>query len=102
MELKIRLTGCLAYEDKESKQPKTRLGYILADPSMKQDTKNFKGYADLGVYYDSHDNFNKIPTDFYGEVVIASVEDKPNPKNPLKMTRVIKSIKLGNNVIDLV
>lgn len=101
-DLKIMLTGCLLYEDKETKQQKTRLGYHLMEPSMKQNEKNFKGFTDLGVYYDGSEIYNKLPVEIFGQVVTAIIEEKPNPRNPLRKTSVIKSIKAGSSVIDLV
>lgn len=96
------LTGCLIYNDKTTNEVKTRLGYIMAEPSMKQNTDKFKGYAELSSFYDGADNFNKIPVEFFGNVVIATLENKPNPRNPLREVKVIKSLKLGSNVVTLV
>lgn len=101
-EIKITLTGCLVYEDKTTKELKTRLGYVMADPNFKQNTEKFKGYAELSAFYDGVEIFNKIPVEFFGVPCIATLENKPNPRNPLREVKVIKSIKCGNSVVNLV
>lgn len=101
-EIKITLTCSLVYEDKTTKELKTRLGYVMSDPSFKQNTEKFKGFAELSAFYDGREIFDKIPVDFYGIPVIATLETRPNPRNPLRETKIIKSIKAGNNVISLV
>lgn len=102
MELKITLTSCLVYEDKTTGKNKTRLGYMVADVSFRQDSEKFKGFPDLSVFYDGTDIFTKLPVDWFGVSVIATIENKPNPRNPLRENKVIKSLKLGNSVINLV
>ena len=102
MELKITVTSCLVYEDKTTSKIKTRLGYIVADTNFRQDSEKFKGFPDLSIFYDGTDVFNKLPVDWFGIPVIATIENKPNPRNPLRETKVIKSLKLNNNVINLV
>lgn len=102
MELKITLTSCLVYQDKITSQDKTRLGYIVADTSFRQNTDKFKGYPDLSIFYDGTEVFNKLPVEWFGVTLLATIENKPNPRNPLRENKVIKSLKLGSNVINLV
>lgn len=102
MELKITLTSCLVYQDKTTNQDKTRVGYIVADTSFRQDSEKFKGFPDLSIFYDGTEVFNKLPVDWFGLPVVATIESKPNPRNPLRETKVIKTLKLGSNVINLV
>lgn len=101
MTMKIVLTNSLVYEDKQTHTPKTRLGYRMAEEQFSQETDKFKGYAELSAFYDTSEAFNKIPKNFYGKTLIATVESSPNPRNPLKESKIISQLKLDNHVVDL-
>lgn len=101
MNLKIMLTNCLVYEDKQTGLKKTRIGYTMAEDQFLQETEKFKGFPELSAFYDSVEPFERIPKDFFRKTVTATVEDQPNPRNPLKLTKIITQLKLDNRVINL-
>lgn len=101
IKVQAELISILAYTDKKSNTPKTRIGYRLLDNKYRQDTAKLKGFSELSVYIDGHDAFNKIKADWCGCQVELELEERPSTTNPLRNVQVIKCIKAGDNVISL-
>lgn len=99
--IKAELLSCLAYTDKKSNQPKTRLGYRLLDLKYRQDTNNLKGYSELSTYVDGHNLFNNMKPEYFGVQAEIEIEEQPSKSNPLRSVQVIKNIKVGENVISV-
>ena len=99
--IKAELLSCLAYTDKKTNQPKTRLGYRLLDLKYRQDTNNLKGFSELSTYVDGHTLFNNMKPDYFGVQAEIELEERPSSSNPLRNVQVIKSIKVGENVISV-
>lgn len=101
MKYKVELLSCLAYNDKKSNEPKTRLGYRLLEDKFRQNTKNLKGFSELSYYIDGHDVFNKLESTYFGVQAELEISTEPSKSNPLKSIQVLKSIKVGDNVINI-
>lgn len=101
MDVKIQLNNALLYNDKTSGKAKTRIGYVMFDENYLQFTDKFKGYNELSAFYDGVEVFNKIPNEFFGQVVTAHIDTRPNPGNPLKEYKLITELELDKNVICL-
>lgn len=101
MKVNAELISLVAYTDKKTNQPKTRIGYRLLDNKYRQSTDKMKGFSELSVYVDGHDIFNKFKADWCGCQVELELEERPSTSNPLRNIQVIKNIKVGDNVISL-
>lgn len=101
MKEKIVLLSVLKYTDKDSGVIKSRLGFIFASPDKKQDSKNFKGFAELAQFYDDDRAFTLIKNDMLGDCVDATFKVVSNPSNPLKTKSIIEKIEYKGNVINL-
>lgn len=101
MKFQVELLNCLAYTDKKTNQPKTRLSYRCLESKYRQETKNLKGFSELCVYVDGQDLFNKLSIDMFGLQSELEFIESPSASNPLKNTLILKSVKVGNNVINL-
>ena len=101
MKFQVELLSCLAYIDKKTNEPKTRLGYRCLEPKYRQNTKNMKGYSELSVYLDSHNLFDKLTPDMFGLQSELEFKEEPNPTNPTKKILTLINIKVGNNVISV-
>lgn len=99
MKIQVELLSVLAYTDKKTNEPKTRLAYRCLEPRYKQNSKNLKGFSELSIYLDTHDVFNKLTVDMFGVQAELEFEEKPTISNPLKNLLTLKTIKVGNNVI---
>lgn len=99
MQTQVMLLNVLKYEKNEKKG--TRIGLIFAEKDSLQETPNFKGYKEIGVFYDGHEVFSKIPKDFIGRPVTAYIKEITNPINPLKKSQIIATLEYENNSIDL-
>lgn len=100
-QIKAELLSCLAYTDKKTNQPKTRIGYRLLDDKYRQDTAKLKGFSELSTYVDGHNLFNNMKPEYFGVQAEIELEERPSTSNPLKNVQVIKNIKIGNNVISV-
>lgn len=101
MKYKVELLSALAYTDKKTNEPKTRIGYRLLEDQFRQDTKNLKGYSELSYYIDGHDVFNELKATYFGVVAELEISTEPSKSNPLKSIQVLKSITVGENVINI-
>lgn len=99
--IQAELLSCLAYTDKKTNQPKTRLGYRLLESKYRQDTNNLKGFSELSTYVDGHVLFNNMKPEYFGVQAEIEIEERPSSSNPLRNVQVIKSIKVGENVISV-
>ena len=99
MKVQVMLLNVLAYEKDEKKG--TRLGLIFCEKDSVQDTVKFKGFTEVSLFYDGHEVFEKIPTDFIGRPVTAYITEKSNARNPFKKTQIISSLEYENNTISL-
>lgn len=101
MKLQVELLSCLAYADKKSNEPKTRVGYRMLEEQYRQDTANLKGFSELSFYIDGHDLFNKLKKEYFGVQAELEVTSQPSKNNPMKNIQIVKTIRVGNNVINL-
>lgn len=101
MKLQVELLNAIAYFDKETKEPKTRLSYRCLNFKHRQSTEKMKGFSELSVYLDSHDLFNKLSVESFGVQAELIFTEQSNPSNPLKNILKLESVKIGDNVISL-
>lgn len=101
MKIQVELLSVLAYTDKKTNEPKTRLGYRCLEPKYKQNTEKLKGFSELSIYLDNHDLFNKLTADMFGVQAELEFEEKPTISNPLKNVLTLKTIRVGNNAISV-
>ena len=97
MDLNVTLLNFLRYEDKETKKPKIRIGYINNDKAYIENTDKFKGYAELSVYIDDKNCWDFFKTEMTGDTAIFTFAKRPNPRNPLKDVTVLQSIKTNKH-----
>lgn len=101
MELKVIFLGVLKYQDKETKQDKFRVSYVLADKNAIMNTANFKGIQDNAYYTDKSIVWDKLQsTDALTDMTF-KVESRPSLRNPLKNVTEIVSIVTKHDTIDL-
>ena len=81
---------------------KSRLGYIIIEPTAFVDSEKFKGYSELSAYSDDTIYYDKIPTKFIGQRCKAHIIESSSPSNPLRTYKKIGSIECNNEIIDLV
>ena len=99
MKIQVELLSVLAYTDKKTNEPKTRLAYRCLGSKYNQYAKNKKGFSELSIYLDTHDLFNKLSSDMFGVQAELEFEEKPSVSNPLKNLLTLKTIKVGNNIV---
>lgn len=101
MELKVIFLGVLKYQDKETKESKYRVSYVLADKKAIMDSANFKGIQDNAYYTDKSVVWEKLQsTDALTEMTFI-VESRPSLRNPLKNVTEITSIITKHETIEL-
>lgn len=93
MELSVTILNILKYEDKETKEPKIRIGYINNDTAYIENSAKFRGYPELSVFLNDNGLWDKLTVAMVGKVAKFVFEKKPNPRNPLKDITVLKEIK---------
>lgn len=101
VKFQVELLNAVAYLDKKTYLPKTRIGYRYLETKYKQNTEKFKGYSELEYYLDTHDVFNKLTENDFGVQCELEFVETQNSNNPLKRRLSLKSIKVGNNVINI-
>lgn len=97
MELNVTLINFLKYEDKETKKPKIRIGYINNDKNYIENRDKMKGYPELSVYVDDNNIWDKFKVEMTGDTAIFVFDKKPNPRNPLKDMIVLQEIKTNKH-----
>lgn len=100
MKYQVELINCLTYKNKEGNLS-TRLGYRFLNPEFLQDTDKFKGYSEVSYFADGIDLFNKLKKEYFGTAVELITEERPSKSNPLRKITYVKSIKVGNELINL-
>lgn len=100
MKFKVELVSCLTYKDKDG-DLSTRLGYRLLDPEYCQDTDKFKGYSEMSYFCKGTDLFNKFNKSMFGVPAELEINEKPSPNNPMRKITVLKSIKVNNELVNL-
>lgn len=93
MELNVTILNVLRYTDKETGEPKIRIGYINNDSKCIENTSKFKGYPELSVFLDENDLWDKLDMTLIGNIAKFVFERTPNPRNPLKDIVKLKTIK---------
>lgn len=102
MKYKVELLSCLTYKDKnDPNKLNTRLGYRMLDPNLKQDTDKFKGYAELSYFSDGTDLFNRMKKEYFGIEAEITTEERPSNSNPLRKVTILKSIRVKDELINL-
>lgn len=81
---------------------KSRLGYIIIEPTAFVDSEKFKGYSELSSYADDTKFYDKIPVSFIGQRCVATIIEKSSPSNPLRTYKEIGEIECNGQVISLV
>lgn len=100
MKYSVELISCLTYKDRDG-DISTRLGYRLLSPDYLQDTSKFKGYAEMSYFCKGTDLFNKLNKDYFGVQAEIMTEERPSKNNPMRKITVVKSVKVGNELINL-
>lgn len=101
MKYQAELLNCLVYKDKNSGESVTRLSYKLRGNNYVQDSEKFKGYSELSYFSNGTSLFDKMKKEFFGVPCEIEIIEKPSKSNPLKKNTVLKSIKVANELIDL-
>lgn len=101
MEIKIILLNAMVYEDKKTKELKTRIGYVPVEKGSLQNRDKFKGYTDIGAYVSKTDILEKLnETDFLNQATLVA-EEVQNTSNPFKKSVRLKQLITKNATIDL-
>lgn len=90
MKSNIQILNVFKYEKEGS--IRSCLSFHFVDDENKTTTNNFKGYADLKIYYNSSVAYDNIPLDIIGKIVEAEIVEKSSSYNPLRKTTSISSI----------
>lgn len=101
MELKVIFLGVLKYQDKETKEDKFRISYVLNDKNAILNTANFKGLQDNAYYTDKSIVWDKLKSTDALTQMTFKVESRPSLRNPLKNVTEITSIVTENETIEL-
>ena len=99
MEFEVELLNVVKYERKEDKSKRVMISYRLLDPkALQTDSDKFKGYSVLTFYFDGHEVFDKIPSNYCGKACKFYTKKEVSVYDPTKeFNRLIKI-----NDIDLV
>lgn len=100
MKYQVELISCLTYKDNDG-ELSTRLGYRLSNPEYLQCTDRFKGFSEMSYFSKGTELFNKLKKEYFGVQAEIITEEKPSQSNPLRKVVVVKSIKVGNELINL-
>ena len=100
MKVDLMILNVMKYQkDGESK---SRLGYIIIEPTAFVDSEKFKGYSELSSYSNDTKFYDLIPIEFIGQRCKAEIVEKSSPQNPLKTYKEIGSIECNGKTIHLV
>lgn len=100
MKYQVELLSCLTYKNKEGNDA-TRLGYRLLSKEYLQDTSKFKGYSEMSYFCDGSTLFDKLKKEYFGVQAELTTEERPSKNNPLRKITVVKSVKIGDELINL-
>lgn len=101
MKYQVELLNCLVFEDKKTKVIKTRLGYRMLDPQLVQASDKYKGYSELAFFIDGTKLFDWFKSTDFGVQATIEVDEVPSASNPLRKTTILKSVRVGNEHINL-
>lgn len=101
MKLKVELLYCTRYTDDKTNQPKSLLNYRLLESNFITTTDKMKGYLVLLIGSDTHKLFNFLKPEHFGQPAEIEVIEVPNPSNPMRTSKTLKSVKIGNDIISL-
>ena len=101
MKYQAELINCLVYKDKNTNELTTRLGYKLKGNEYLQDSDKFKGYSELAYFSNGTNLFDKMKKEYFGVPCEMQIDEQPSKSNPLRKITVLKSIKVGNELINL-
>lgn len=93
MEIKVLFLNCLKYQDKDTKEYKCRIAYILNDNNSKQETSNLKGLSEYAYYCDNTEVFDFFTKEDSLKPMTFVVEQRPSVKNPIKTVSILKEVK---------
>lgn len=97
MELNVTILNFIRYEDKETKKPKIRIGYINNDKNYIERGTKVKGYPELSVYIDDNALWDLFDVAMCGDTAVFVFEKTPNPRNPLKDITHLVEIRTNKN-----
>jgi len=83
----------------KDKEPYTRIDYISLDKGST--SENVRGHIVAPVFMNGHTVFDKIPSNFIGQELVANISYAPNPLNPSRAKMIINSLTYKNETIDL-
>lgn len=91
MDLNVTVLNILRYNDKNTNEPKIRIGYINNDSKYIENTDKFRGYPELSVFFDDNGLWEKLDLKLVGQIVKFTFAKEVNPRNPLKdITKLTK------------
>ena len=91
----------MQYQDKDTKEFKTRIEYIPIEKGALSNRTNFKGFTPIGGYSNKNDILEKLTeTDFMNQATLVG-EEISNPRNPFKKSIRLKQLITKNATIDL-
>ncbi len=100
MKYQVELLSCLTYKNKEGNLS-TRLGYRLLGKDFLQDSDKFKGYSEMSYFCDGTTLFDRLKKEYFGVQAELITEERPSKTNPLRKITVVKSVKIGDELINL-
>lgn len=81
---------------------KSRLGYIIIEPTAFVDSEKFIGYSELSAYADDTRFYDNIPKNFIGQRCVGTIIEKSSPSNPLRSYKEIGELECNGQTISLV
>lgn len=102
MDLPVTILNFLLYEDKETKEKKIRIGYLISDKEYCQNSVKFKGYAECSVYLDSDKQWEDLDVSLCGKPATFKFIEVINPRNPLKKINKLTCIITKDGSIDII
>lgn len=85
----------------KGKDPYTRIDYIVTDNDKVISSDKCKGHIVAPMFITGTNAFDNIPANVVGQEVIAVVETKDNPRNPMKPYVQTTMLKTKNGDISL-
>ncbi len=101
MKVNAMILNFMRYKDKETQQPKVRIGYICTDKDSISNEENFRGYSELSIYLNDDAKWNDLDVSIVGTACTLEFEKYVNPRNPLKEVTKLKAIDTKNANISI-
>jgi len=100
--LKVFITNVLQYEDKKTKEPKLRIGYVNQEKGACQNTTKLKGFPELSAFVKFNEKvWNGIDLKDFYQPATFTFEPQRSPYDPLKVINVLKSIEVNGKTISV-